>query len=452
MTDVIGSLRSQLPGVVYEPGDQEYASATSPNNCSYPQRPFAVVRPHSAEQVGQAVKSAWQLGFRVAVQATGHGSGGEIPDDWLVLDTSALTGVTVGRFPALARIGAGEAWPAVQKAALPHGLLGLSGTSPTVGVAGYTFSGGVGWFVRKYGLASAALRAVEYVDGAGELRRAADDAADELDRAALWAFRGGAPVGIATSIEMDLFRVPDLWTGYLLWPASATGAVVDAWTSAVAEVSESVTSSLSLRMLPPQGPFPDELLGKPVVHLSYASPDGAVHLDVMRDAVRFAAEPAVDTTAQGDPESLSGIHIDPPAAVPARGIGRWLDGNTTLVVGEMFDAARIGEPGGLSMIEVRHTDTAAGPDGALTSVPAPFLLHAVGEGDDDDARRRTDSVLAQVESAGQFADIGRAVPAFRDGQPDTADAWSATDLADLRNVRRALDPERVLAFSRHPAF
>ncbi len=224
MTDAVGSLRAELPDAVHEPGDEEYAIATSPDNSSYPQRPFAVVRPHSAEQVAQTVKCAWRLGVTVVVQATGHGCGTSDRRRQLLLDTSALTGITVDRFPATARVGAGERWPAVQEAALPHGLLGLSGTSPTVGVAGYTFGGGVGWFVRKYGLASAALRSVEYVDGAGQLRHATQDAEDELDRAALWAFRGGAPVGIATSIEIELFRVPELWTGYLLWPANALPA------------------------------------------------------------------------------------------------------------------------------------------------------------------------------------------------------------------------------------
>jgi hypothetical protein len=452
MTDFVGSLRAELPDVVHEPGDAEYANATSPANSSYPQRPFAVVRPHSAEQVAQTVKCASRLGITVVVQATGHGAGRQIGDDQLLLDTSALTGVTVDRFPATARVAAGERWPAVQEAAVSHGLLGLSGTSPTVGVAGYTFGGGVGWFVRKYGLASAALRAVDYVDGAGELRRATQDAKDELDRAALWAFRGGAPVGIATSIEIDLFRVPELWTGYLLWPATALAAVIGAWTSAVEAVSPSVTSSLSLLKLPPEGPLPEELLGTAVVHLSYASPDGGMHLDVMRDAVRSAAEPVVDTTARGDLQSLLAIHLDPPTAVPARGIGRWLDEGATDVVGAMFEAARIGEPGGLNMIELRHADTEPGPDGALASVPAPFLLHAVGDGGDDGERSRTDNLLGQVEGVGQAADIGRAVPSFRDGQPDVADAWDAAELASLRNVRAALDPERVLAFARHPAF
>jgi FAD/FMN-containing dehydrogenase len=371
----------------------------------------------------------------------------------VLLDTSALTDITVNATRGTARVGSGVMWPAVQEAAKVHGLLGLSGTSPTVGVAGYTFGGGVGWFVRKYGLASSALRAVEYVDGAGQRRKASDDAADPLDREALLAFRGGAPVGIATSMEIGLFRIPDLWTGYLLWPEEALPAVIAAWRSAAGSVSNSVSSAISLLKLPPEGPFPDQLLGTPVVHLSYASPDGGAHVEVMRDAVRGAAAPVVDTTGPGDLQSLSAIHLDPPSAVPARGTGRWLGDVEADVVAAMFEVARIGRPDGLNMIELRHTECAdVGPAGALTSVPAPFLLHAVGAAVDDDARSRVDAVLAQVENAGRVADIGRAAPSFREGQPDVADAWESSEQVRLRSIRAALDPERVFKFQRHPAF
>jgi FAD/FMN-containing dehydrogenase len=453
MSEVVAGLRAELNDVVYEPGDDEYADATSPDNSSYPQEPCVVVRPHTAEQVAQVVKIAWQFGAPVVVQATGHGAGRPVTDDQVLLDTSALADVSINVTRRTAQVGSGAMWPAVQEAAQIHGLLGLSGTSPTVGVAGYTFGGGVGWLVRKYGLASGTLRAVDYVDGAGELRQASDDATDPLDREALLAFRGGAPVGIATSIEIGLFRVPDLWTGYLLWPQSALGAVIAGWASALELVSESVTSSLSLLQLPAEGPFPAELLGTPVVHLSYASPDGAAHLEVMRNAVRDAAIPVVDTTGPGDLQSLSAIHLDPPAAIPARGTGRWLGPEATDVVAAMFDAARVGQPGGLSMIELRHTDCADfGPAGALATVPAPFLLHAVGAAPDDDARRQVDTVLDQVENAGRVADVGRAAPSFREGQPDVADAWESSEQARLRAVRAALDPERVFKFQRHPVF
>ncbi len=453
MNDVVGALRAELNDIVHAPGDDEYACATRPDNSSYVQRPCAVVRPRSAEQVAQTVQLAWRLGTTVVVQATGHGAGGPVTDDQLLLDTSALTDVTINAARRTAQVGSGSTWPAVQEAAVAHGLLGLGGTSPTVGVAGYTFGGGVGWFVRKYGMASAALRGVEYVDGAGQLRRAADDAAAELDREALLAFRGGAPVGIATSIEFGLFRIPDLWTGYLLWPESAMPAVVAAWLSAAESVSNSVSSDISLLKLPPEGPFPDELLGSTVAHLSYASTDGGMHLDAMRDAVRGAATPVVDTTGRGDLQSLLAIHLDPPAAVPARGTGRWLGEVETDVVLATFEAARVGQPGGLNMIELRHTDHAVfGPAGALTTVPGPFLLHAVGAAGDDDARRQVDRVLGDVEAATGVADIGRAATSFREGQPDVADAWESSEQARLRAIRGALDPERVLKFQRHPVF
>ena len=65
---------------------------------------------------------------------------------------------------------------------------------------------------------------------------------------------------------------------------------------------------------------------------------------------------------------------------------------------------------------------------------------------------REQGVNSQVETAAGEADIGCASPPFRDGQPDVADAWSAAERASLRNIRAALDPERVLAFQRHPAF
>jgi hypothetical protein len=103
------------------------------------------------------------------------------------------------------------------------------------------------------------------------------------------------------------------------------------------------------------------------------------------------------------------------------------------------------------MIELRHTDSQAPlVDGALTRVPAPFLLHAVGAAVDGEARSRIDRALSDVEIAGGTADIGRAAPSFREGQPDVADAWSLSELARLRAVRSALDPDGALRFQRHP--
>jgi FAD/FMN-containing dehydrogenase len=452
MRSVIELTRLLRAGTVYRPGTEQYATSTSPDNSSFPQRPDAVVRPRTSEDVAATVAVVRTLGLRVVVQATGHGAGSPLGGGLVLVDTSGLDAVSVDPADRTATVGAGVTWSKVQEQAETHGLLALSGTSPTVGVSGYTFNGGVGWLVRPFGLAASSLRAVEYVDGVGRVHRASDESGDDIEREALWAFRGGAPVGIATELEFDLFPVAELWAGYLLWPAEHLTGLTAAWTDALAQAPDQLTSTLSLLRLPPQGPFPETLLDTTVVHLSYASTGGEPGLAALRSAVRAVAEPAIDTTGPSDAATLAGIHLDPPVAVPARGLGRWLGPVTANVIVAIFQAARIGQPDGLNMIELRHVDSGApARDGALTRPPGPFLLHAVGAADGDERRADVDSYLARVEAAARPADLGRAAPSFREGQPGPADAYPEPELRRLIQVAAHTDPDRVFAFERVPA-
>ena len=129
----------------------------------------------------------------------------------------------------IAHAGAGTTWSALNSTAQRHGLFGLAGSSPTVAIAGYTFGGGVGWLTRPYGMASSSLLTVDYVDGSGRPRRAAEDAPDPVDREALWAFRGGGGVGIATRLTLELVAPQALWAGYQLWNITALKPVTEAW-------------------------------------------------------------------------------------------------------------------------------------------------------------------------------------------------------------------------------
>lgn len=449
-SEVVRMMRVALQGdSVLEPGDPGYPAVTTPHNSSFIQRPAAVVRPRTPQGVAAAVAVARQAGRRVVVQATGHGSGAELEEDVLLVDTSRLDWVVVHPVARTARVGAGATWARVQQVVEPHGLLALSGTSPTVGVAGYTFGGGVGWLVRPHGLAAGSLRSVEYVDGEGTVRSAVEDAADPVDREALWAFRGGAAVGFATDLEIELYPRGDLWAGYLLWPGRDLPLVAQAWTDAIASAPDTLTSTLSLLHVPPVAPFPEALRGLASVHLSYATTGGEQDLAAMREAVRAAAPAVVDTTGPADHATLAGIHLDPPAGVPARGGGWWLGEHAAGLIVPMFEAARIGETDGLGMIELRHVGTAApAHEGALSRPPAPFLLHAVGAASDNIVRARVDELLGAVAGAAAPVWTGRTMPSFREGQPDAGIAFERPHLARLTAVARALDPGRVLAFQR----
>ncbi|WP_440105440.1 FAD-binding oxidoreductase [Streptosporangium sp. H16] len=181
-----------------------YAAATRPHNSSIKQRPARVAVVSRPEDIAPALDEVAALArssgtpLEIVPQATGHGAGAPVGEGAVLLDTSRLTDVSFDPESRVAVVGAGATWSAVNAAAEQHGLLGLAGSAPSVSVSGHTFGGGIGWLVRRDGLASGALRAVRYVDGGGRSRTAADDATDEVDRAAIWAFHGAGESGSLT--------------------------------------------------------------------------------------------------------------------------------------------------------------------------------------------------------------------------------------------------------------
>jgi len=157
------------------PDSAAYRAATTPHNAAVVQRPATVAHARSADDVVDAVRWAAQHDLRVAVQASGHGAGAQIGADHLLVDTSGLNSVDVDVAGRVARVGAGATWSAVNAVAERDGLLGLAGSSPTVGVAGYTFGGGgipdpPAWH-GEFGTAGGRLRGRKRADEAGDRGR-----------------------------------------------------------------------------------------------------------------------------------------------------------------------------------------------------------------------------------------------------------------------------------------
>ena len=135
------------------PGSAGYRAGTAPLNSTTTQRPAVVAHPHTAEEVAQVVCWAADQDLGVAVQASGHGAGAPIGPAQVLVDTSAMTEMSIDTAARIANGGAGTTWSALNSTAQHQGLFGLGGTSSTVAIAGYTFSGGVGWLTRPYGMA-----------------------------------------------------------------------------------------------------------------------------------------------------------------------------------------------------------------------------------------------------------------------------------------------------------
>ncbi len=422
-------------------GSPEYERATSPRNAAATQRPAWIAVPDSIEDLALTVSFCAHRGLTAVPQATGHGAGGTIDDRFLLVDTSRMSWITVDD-SGVATAGAGTQWGTVDREAWTSARLGLAGSAPDVGIAGLTFGGGAGWLTRPHGLPSDSLVAADYVDGAGRARRASEDAADPVDREAIYAFRGGG-VGLAASLTFHLVRVENLQAGFLLWPVEHLEAVVAAWSAAMDSIGPGPNTSVGVLTAPKSPLVPASMPGRRVLHLTVVLATGDLDDEPLWQALDTVAPPTANTWGPADVERLGTIHLDPPVAVPAVGTARWLDASTPTVVNEVLRAAADSP---LEMAEVRNVANDAHVlEGAVTRPLGAFMLHAVGGTDDPQAR---DEALARVREAAAPADTGLSIGSWVDGSGSVPDALPGDVRARFAAARAAVDPDGVIAAAR----
>ena len=257
------AVRDAVGGRVYVAGEGGYEAARLPWQRRLDPHPALIVEAANASDVRTALRFAREQDLPVAVQSTGHGAA-RIPDGGLLLKTNPMSAVTVDAGRRVARVGGGALWSDVIAAAAPHGLAPLSGSSPTVGVTGYTLGGGTGWLSRLYGFAADNVRRVELVTAEGELVTASAGEHPDL----FWALRGGSGnFGVVTSLEFELFPVASVYAGVAMFdPGRAAEALAVYREWALDEPDESNTA-LVVAQLPPAPQLPEPVRGKRVLML-----------------------------------------------------------------------------------------------------------------------------------------------------------------------------------------
>ena len=308
VTRDLTELTSLCGGAVHLPGTPGYEEARVPWNVAVDQRPAAVAYPASAAEVADVVRVAAALGLRVAAQGTGHNAGplGAL-DDVVLVRTSAMTGVSVDPERKIARAEAGALWEDVVTAVAEHGLTALHGSSPDVGVAGYSLGGGIGWYARKLGLQTNNVTAFEVVTPAGEIVRA--DAETNADL--FWALRGGGGnFGIVTALEFTVFDFDTAYAGWLVYDGSRAAEVLRAWSAWSLDAPDEVTTSWRILNVPPIEEMPPPFRGRTIVVI-----DGAVMgTDEEAEAILAplrALEPEMDTFERQPTAALIRLHMDP---------------------------------------------------------------------------------------------------------------------------------------------
>lgn len=311
LDDALKGLRAHVAAPVALPGEADYERAT-PWNLAATVEPAAVVRVATAYDIANTVGFAAARGYRVSVQATGHGAMAAAPDTILVL-TSEMTGVTVDPVARTARVAAGATWQQVLDAAAPHGLAGLCGSAPGVGVVGFLTGGGIGPLVRTVGSSSDYVRSFELVTGAGELLRATPEENAEL----FWGLRGGkATLGIVTSVEIDLLPIHEFYGGAVHFDGDDAGVVLREWASWCADLPESVSTSIALQQLPPLPGIPEPLAGRFTVAVRYAAVGDFAEAERLLVPMREVATPVLDTVAVMPYAAIGAVHADPVDPMP----------------------------------------------------------------------------------------------------------------------------------------
>jgi hypothetical protein len=311
-----------LGGKIVLPEHERWDEARLAWNLAVDQRPAGVVFPESADDVLAVVELARAFGLRVAPQGTGHNAGplGQL-DDTLLVKTERLRSIEVDPGTRIARVDAGVRSLELVEAAAQHGLSPLLGSSPDVGVVGYTLGGGLSWFGRTYGLAANSVQAVELVTGGGRFVRADHEHKPDL----FWALRGGGgSFGVVTALELGLVPVHEVDAGILWWPIERDHEVLHAWAELTrAELPDELTTVGRYLRLPPLPDIPETVRGKSFVVVE------VVHLGEPEQAHELLAPlralgPVMDTVGPMSTTALSRLHMDPEHPVPARGDGALL--------------------------------------------------------------------------------------------------------------------------------
>jgi FAD/FMN-containing dehydrogenase len=229
-------------GEIIEPGHPEYADAS--RSVFVAGTPMHVLRPRNVDDVRAAVRFTADAGLPLSVRGGGHGFAGfGTNDGGVVLDLRHLAGVEVDLDRRLVRIGGGATWGQVATALSDHRLAISSGDTKSVGVGGLTLSGGIGWKVRKYGLALDNLVGAEVVTAAGQVVHTTPDDHPEL----FWGLRGGGGnFGVVTAFEFIAHRTTDVFHGKITFPATETDQLLQGWAEYLRSATEDLTSLVAL--------------------------------------------------------------------------------------------------------------------------------------------------------------------------------------------------------------
>jgi FAD/FMN-containing dehydrogenase len=237
----VDELKSRFSGEIILPEGNTYETAR--NTLFSKGSPVIVLRPENNKDVALAIKYARDNSLKLSIRSGGHSVAGfGTNKSGAVVDMSLMNEVRLlDKEKHLVRLGAGAKWGDVGKALEKHHLAISSGDTITVGVGGLTLGGGVGWMVRKYGLAIDSLVAAEVVTADSKTLRVSETENTDL----FWALRGGGGnFGIVTAFEFVAHPVGNVFAGHIVYGLDNLPELIAGWRDGMRDAPEELTTML----------------------------------------------------------------------------------------------------------------------------------------------------------------------------------------------------------------
>lgn len=435
-----------IRGRVATSSDSDWDEARQAWNLAADQQPAAVAFVESADDVSKVVRFAVDNDLKVTGQGPGHGAVamGSL-DDVILIKTECMHAVEVA--DGTARMEAGVLAEQIGGAAHEKGMSFLPGTSPNVGVTGYTLGGGLSWLGRKYGWACNNVTSIEVVTADGEPRTVDSGSDPDL----FWALRGGGGgFAIVTALHVNLFPVAEAYAGGLLFAPDLTEAGLRRYRDWTAEAPEEVGSMVRMLNLPPIPDIPEEIRGKKWLAITACCIGGREEGEKLVAPLREIGEPVMDAFDQIPSPALTRIAMDPEPPVPGLGHHATINDLPDEAIDAFVEAAGPESDSPLLFAELRQLGGALGraPEnaGALDKLDAAYVMLGIGMLMDPALREPIEGQLDKLHDAlGPWAADGGYYN-YAERSCDVEAILPEETCKRLSQVKRSWDPDnRIVA-------
>jgi FAD/FMN-containing dehydrogenase len=428
---------SSIEGQVIRPGDADYHTARRVFNGMVDRRPALIARVAGADDIARAIEHARSRDLPISIRGGDHNvAGNAIADGGLVIDCSDLRDVNVDPAAMTATAQPGATWYDFDQATQGYALATTGGLISSTGVAGFTLGGGIGWLVRRHGLACDNLLEADVVTADG--RRVTASANGDPDL--LWALRGGGGnFGVVTRFKFQLHRLGPVAGGLLGHPRPRARDLLSFWRDFIAGAPDELTSMAALMTTPDGHPA----AGIACCYCGDAE-EGMRHLQPLR---KFG--PPVADHVEVMPYTVLQCMLDQQAPGGLRNY--WKSDLVGELSDELIDAlVEIADraPSPLTQVHVHHLGgrMAGIPDGgsAFPSRGASFVYNLIGVWQDPaDDDRNIAWARGAFEQLRPFS-LGSAYINFlADEGEERVRAAYGPNYERLQAMKRRYDPENV---------